>query len=86
MAMNGMEMLLNSLMKSAGINPQEIMGNIEQFATALKTTIDTVHEQLTRIEAEQHVIAARLERIELALDIKASTADTAPLQIAARRD
>lgn len=84
--MSGIEMVLNSLMKSAGIDPVEIQKNIASFAEGLKTGLENTHKLLLEIREEQRVTSARLERIEIALDIRSSTDDTAVPQIAARRD
>lgn len=57
MALSGMAMMLKSL----GVDPDEIRGNVEQFMGYMKAAAD-------KINANQAIIEAKLDRIEKLID------------------
>ena len=53
---SGMQMML----KSMGVDPEEIMSNVEKFKSVVVTAIDEVREAQKRLEAKQDQILALL--------------------------
>lgn len=57
MAMNGTAMMLKSL----GIDPDQIQRNVEEFMTAVKGALEKVDANQARIETKLDAIQARLD-------------------------
>jgi len=73
---SGMEMMLMSLMRSAGFDPNEIAKNIALTVKGFQDATTALALRLEAIDQKQNQIAAQLERIELALEIRTETGDT----------
>ena len=63
---NGMEIMIKSLFNAMGVNPAEIMQNMDNTVKALRSGIESMDMQLKTINA-------RLERIEMQLQITDET-------------
>ena len=73
--LSGMEMMLNSLLKAAGFDPNEIAKNIQITVKGFQDATVALQKRLDAIHAEQQLMNARLERIEMALDIQVENGD-----------
>lgn len=84
--LNGMERMMNSLMRAAGFNPEEIQKQMGTVVTQVVTALDTTAKKMQQIHEEQQAQREMLERIIQDLnDLKAvaGIVDTsaAPLQL-----
>lgn len=77
--MNGMEMMVSSLLKAAGFNPEEIKASIINTMARFETMANDLQNSINQINA-------RLERIEKRLDIAAESEDTSKAISVARRE
>jgi hypothetical protein len=67
---SGMEMMIINMLKAAGLNVNDIKANIENFATGIKTTLQSLGDRLTAIDAKQAETLTRLEALEKAIASK----------------
>ena len=63
--LSGIEMMLNSLMRAAGFNPKEVVGQMSTVVKSMQDGLQSVVETLERIESEQKrqaVVMAAIQR------------------------
>ena len=61
--MTGMEMMLQSIFRAMGLDPKQIMADMEKTVHALKNGIESIDENM-------RVISMRLERLERHLGVE----------------
>ena len=74
--LSGMEQLMHSLLKAAGFDPDILAKDVGSIVTALQSRLDEIDKNQLSIVATQQEISARLERIELALEISVESTNS----------
>lgn len=73
---SGFEMMLMSLLRQAGFDPDKIAQNIASTVAQFQDATKALQLRLDAIDKTQQQIDARLERIEIALEISGEKSDT----------
>jgi hypothetical protein len=61
--MTGMEMMVQSLLKAAGFNPQEFQKDLQDFIEGFRASTNDMHARLIRVEETQLFIREQLADI-----------------------
>ena len=78
--LSGMEMMMHSLLKAAGFNPQELIATVEKTVTGFQQATEALQARLNAIDETNRIMSAQLERIEKALEISGEGADNGASQ------
>ena len=73
---SGMEMMINSLLRAAGFDAEELKKNISDTIGGFQLMAKSIFDKLESIDAEQKIISIRLERLEKHLGVGEDRAHT----------
>lgn len=74
--LSGIEMMMNSLLKAAGFDPRIIADNVVKTVKEFQDATAALQHRLDAVDLHLMENNARLERIELALEIRRESVDT----------
>ena len=78
--MNGMEMLVQSLLKSSGVEPEKVKADIQNFGRNLEAKISSMDASMQAIRNDiEGLRAGQVTISELLLELSRATTRPAPL-------